>query len=85
MSGGGNKQGAHFLLTGFHTERHGQVALPHSRRSQEQDVIATLDVAAGGQLADQPEVDGGNFKLTLSAQASGATRPRMLLLPQLLF
>ena len=57
---------AHALLAGLHAERHSQMALPHTRRTEEQDVIAALHVAASRQF---PDLLGIDRRLELEVEA----------------
>jgi hypothetical protein len=40
-------------LAGLKAQGDGQVRLAHAGRAEQQDVIAALEIPAGGQLADQ--------------------------------
>src|SRR5262249_19216791 len=57
QSGGRREERAIAEFARFEAERHGQVRLADPRCPEQQDVIATLDVASGAELADELGID----------------------------
>ena len=57
--GGGGEVGAVAGLGGFAGQADGEVGLAEAGRADQQDVGGGFEVAAGGQLGDEPGVDGG--------------------------
>ena len=75
---GGGEVGAPAQLADARAQRDRQVGLADARRTQEHDVAALGAEAGGGQLVDQPAVDGRLCGIVEVLQPLEVRKPRQL-------
>ena len=43
----------------FEAERHGEMRLADAGQPEQEDIVAAVEIASGGQIANHPELHGG--------------------------